>query len=224
MIAEGSEEWADLTRTRNEASEAALMLGEFLENWDERLGNKRGFRLSTGLPSPHKDRLSSMSRYRNQFVGYLKQNGAMEGMASAIRWVAIRERSDGRIEIGLTKKGLEFCRLQNPIIDLEEHDGTLSKEESHFYVGHVLEELPREREFMFRILRSVKNGADTSLSLGEEIRKEGMSDAVLSTITYGGLGRLSELGMLNKSMEGLSVHYSLSEFGREVLSNDKTQA
>jgi hypothetical protein len=211
-------ELIDLNSFRNGSAEMALKIGTILDALDNKLGNKRGSRLSTGLPSLQKDKLSSMSRFRNQFIGYLRKDGRMEGMSCALKFISIKPGTDGKLAVGISPMGLEFCKLKNSIIDLGEHDRTLSSDESKFIVRHIIDELPKETEFMMILLSSIKHGADTAQKIVPKIGFQTRDEQnVLATDVNGCLGRMSELGLLEKSTEGMSTIYSITKFAREVL-------
>jgi hypothetical protein len=65
---------------------------------------------------------------------------------------------------------------------------------------------------------SVRGGADTVQAITARIGwKNDNEKASLNTNINGCLGRMSELGLFEKSIEGLSTRYGISKFVKEVL-------
>lgn len=207
--------FVDLWSVQDAATDEARKLRRKLVRIDRKSHRDHGDKLSTGLPKKG-DR--SGDRFKFHFVGSINSKKHLEGAPAILRFVNIKRDEQGRPQVGLTKAGLEFAFLENPILDRANYTHTLSKEESDFYLRHIYEKLPKEYALSIGLLSAIKAGHNTPNELNEEITKldsnikEREAHAVRSSL----IGRLSELGLLIRKRFGLKVTYILTDRGREI--------
>jgi len=221
LLREG-DDWTDLPSFREKASVRAREFGVALDAVDLHRGNKRGEKLSTGLPVGEKDPVAALARFMNQFIGYLTKDDRIEGMLGALRYVNLVKGPDSDERIGITEKGLEFARMENPVLDRGKYDSTLSQEETERYLDHIFDELPEEGRLSLYVLKAIEEGANNPDALSVRIRRfvgGHRTDAVIDTMRSGSLGRLGELGLVDRQREGTSVRYAVTVRGGEVLAS-----
>ena len=62
-----------------------------------------------------------------------------------------------------------------------------------------------------------KSSSPAQLNKAISPLSRGWSEAMISTIRAGAISRLSELGVINRSRNGVDVTYSLTSYGKEVI-------
>lgn len=207
--------YINLWSVQDSATAEARQLRRKLIRIDKKTRRGHGEKLSTGLPRKGN---RSRDRFKAHFVGSINSKKHLEGAPAILRFVNIRRDAQGRPQIGITKAGLEFAFLENPIFDRADCTHTLSKEESEFYLQHISEKLPKEYALSIGLLSAINAGHNTPDELNEEITrldsnvKEREAHAVRSSLT----GRLSELGLLTRKRFGLKVTYILTNRGLEI--------
>jgi hypothetical protein len=198
----------------------ALGLRSYLRGLDEAAGRRHGSLWSTAFPD---DRPASAHRYVNQFLGVPK-GGRAEGGAAFLGFVAFDQ---GDSVASLTTAGAEWAALRNPIFD----DGgspsrTFSVEETGFFIDHLKMYRPAELLLLKRIAALVEQGHSRT-QLDEALAAENPEwKKYIATMRAGALGRLSDLGLLERTRRGLTVDYALTPLAREVglLSADEASA
>jgi hypothetical protein len=133
--------------------------------------------------------------------------------------------SDGRKVVKLTKAGLEYVKLYNPIFDgPAPYDSAMSDEEVDFMLGRIQKHLPSTWDFFQHVLKSIEDGADTPTELSSAIdRAYGLgtprnwNGAQVATYRSGALGLLGNCGIISRIWRFRSVTYSLTNKGKGVL-------
>jgi len=199
------------------ASKEARKIGLLLVRKEKGSGRKRGDRLFTGLPVKRNSE-SSRSRFKSHFVGALKTT-KIDGMPGTLRLLDIKKRDDGKDYVSLTHTGLEFSKLQNPIIDLEDYSSILSDEEKDFLINLIQDQLPDEYNDIKYILNLIDQGKTDTKELLESVStyKQGFSQNQISTFLSGMLNRLSDLDLVARRYDGLSYIYEVSQKGKKII-------
>lgn len=204
---------------------SALILGERIREYEKRKEIKRGYGNSQGLPGRRKDVEASINRFLSLYVGTaLKKTGKVSGMMRDVGFGTIK---DGHMPF-LSKDGLQFARLKNPVIDENRLDLPLSEEEKQFLLDHIKSKMPGEYDFMKAYYRALCNGAkspsdiavQTNAYLREKLSGEAPTDSVLATMTSGVQSRMVEVGLVAFQRVGTSSRYELTEFGKVSFKGD----
>jgi len=223
--------WIDLDEFRNEA---AIIAGKYRQMIDELSNHKDLNRreIAAGLPiyyTKSGDDLkveNSMSRYKNQFLAFKRATDEKLGGALIdLKFVNIKNVNKGNKEkelIGITKAGLKFAQLFNPIINKQISRETLSDNEKNFYINHIRENHIGEYKGTIWMLEKLNNGFSTRKSLNEELGKDynnrwNLKKEVVNTQRAGLTARMTELGLIDKIKKGITVKYLISEYGKEIL-------
>jgi hypothetical protein len=192
------------------ASEVAVQVGAYLARLDDLAGRKRGELWATAFPS---DDRSSKRRYMQQFLGNPARS--VLGGAEALQFVEIDD-SAGDAQVGLTTQGLELAALNNPIFDGPTPEARFSVLEARFYLEHLRQWLPAEYEFNRHIALLVHEGR-TREDLDVDLAKLYPAwEAFISTMRAGVMGRLFDLGLLNRVRSGQRVDYSLTDIAYDL--------
>lgn len=211
-------ETIELSVLQSQAVQVAREIGLLLRKEDKKNMRKYGDMLSSALPVG-RNITKTENRFINHFVGYYTRAGRIEGAPGALKFLNMFEETDGSQKVGITKTGLDFAVISNPILDEENYGVPLSKAESEFYIESVFQNLKREAEVMLAILRAVHDGKSSPSELNKEITQfsRGWSQAMINTIRAGAIGRLHELGLISRERKGINVTYYLTQFGKEIL-------
>lgn len=206
----------DLDKFNETTVDLARNLGQQLSKVDSLKQRGAGQKLATALPVGN-DESKSRSRFINQFIGYLDGEGRMIGAAPKHGFVSIINFKAPKI--GLTKAGLAFARLSNPILDSPSYDTSLSDEEVQFYLKHVREFLPAEAELMDLVLSSIDRENNSPEKLIEVVANYDPDWTLTkaNTIRSGLIGRMSELGLILMIRSGRRIKYELTNAGRKQL-------
>lgn len=212
----------DLESFQEDAANIAREIGKRLQTIDEKNNRYRDERFSTGFPIGS-DEYKAKSRFKMHFVGYLTKDNIIEGAPGSLGFVDISRDENGKITIGLTKEGLDFALMENPVLDGENFGAILSDAEKKYYINHVFNNAKAEANAMILILGSIKKGVDNPDLLNEKIRvhNNSWSDAVINTMKVGLISRLFELNLIEKQRQGLHVKYSLTPEGELLVSRSE---
>jgi hypothetical protein len=199
------------------AQEAAL-LGQYLEAHDQHHGLKRDDALATGFPSTGENADKSRLRYANQFVASINKQGQLGGLLADLKLINITSERARRIQ--LTKPGWALATLQNPILDGPSATGDrLSSDERALLVDHIAHSVPAE-DYAFRtIMQFIKEGLTTPDQLDDAVKKlpaskkEGFTDAFITTQRSGLISRMADLGLISRLREGVRVSYLITDTG-----------
>ena len=194
-------------------------VGLLLKKEDKKTKRKYGDLLSSALPVG-KDLAKTEKRFMNHFVGYFTRAGRIEGAPGALKFLNIYEDEENVQRVGITESGLRFAALYNSVLDEGNFKATLTREESEFYMKNIFENLPRERELNTLILKAIENKKSSPEELNTAILplSRGWSDSMVNTMKAGAISRLNELGLIAKTRRGVEVSFSLTEFGKNILS------
>lgn len=205
------------------ASLAAVVLGEKLRSIDKAGGRKLGNQIATSFPEGSE---KSTRRFRDQYLAYLRPSDRkIDGMLPRLRFVAVYS-DEGSNRVGLTMAGREFAGIRNPVIDGGAVGPSLSDEEIWFLLHHIQVKLPAEARHMASLVRLASQGATSPEELNQ--RMEGFykdfqdagrpwTPAHLNTMRAGVTSRLFELGLIAKKKDGVSVSYYATDRGRRWL-------
>ena len=216
------EDFILLNDYHKKAGEIAKSLGYQLEKIDNQRKRKRGKRVSTALPIG-KNTEKSERRYIKQFLATKRTDGILKGGMARLKFVNIQSLNNKEDLIGITKKGLEFTKLINPILDVDLHlERTLSDEEKDFYIKHIINDVPEESNPFKYILQIIKNGATSLAEIDKELKKikPEWTDVVITTQRSGTLGRMKELEILDKTRKGIKVFYKICKKWKEFFKNN----
>lgn len=212
----------DLESFQEDAANIAREIGKKLRTIDEKNNRYRDERFSTGFPIGS-DEYKAKSRFKLHFVGYLTKDNIIEGAPGSLGFVDISKDENGKVTIGLTKEGLDFALIENPVLDGENFDIILSDTEKEYYINHVFNNVKAEATAMVLVLSSIKKGFDNPDLLNEKIKvlNSGWSDDVVNTMKVGLISRLFELNLIAKQRQGLHVKYSLTSKGENLVSRNE---
>jgi hypothetical protein len=206
-------------------SEAALHFGDFLLDWDSKLGLSRDMSLATAFPTSSKDAEKSTSRYGNQFVANLNKYGKLSGLLFALKLINYRQ-SKKSTYIHLTEPGWRFARIENPVLDHETIDGTrrFSENEIDFLLDHIASKVPAEHSAYVAILSRVLDGTNTPDSIDAELQatlsekdKDRVSMSFLVSQRSGAVSRMSDLDLIRRIRKGVTVTYEATARGADFL-------
>lgn len=202
---------------RDETAAVARAYGLQLKEIDEEAGRRRGEKFSAGFPTGHKIE-SSLNRFKTHFVGQIASTGSLTGSLPNLQFVNIAPSTQ---EFGLSNAGLNFARIENPVLDEDlRSENPLSEPERRFYLDHVDSELHAEYNAMEVVAEAIAEGINRPDPLSERVAElsEDWSSAQASTIRSGLIGRMNELGLVCRKRVGKrGVGYELSVDGEGEL-------
>jgi len=177
-----------------------------------------GLSLSAGFPSPERDLGKSWKRFCSQYIGRVRSDGTLDGFPAALGFVGVECQKDKTI-IGLTKIGIQFASLFNPVLDDGVITQPLSEEEVSFLIYHIVREMPGESSQLREIVKLISNGLNTpkelDLHLGKYYKKrfpnENWTFAKVSVMRAGAVSRLAEMGLVVVIKKGGLVKYLLQQ-------------
>lgn len=203
-----------------DASQQAREFGQWLEKNDDRYERRWGDRLSAGFPIGKRNQASSLNRYASHFVGHhRKRDGALSGALFVLNF-GNAEVVGRKLSLGLTEAGLQFARIASPVLDKSDLSSSLGREEIEFYLKHVRARVPGEVYAFELILELIADGVNGREGLNESIKREVQipwTDAVVNTQRAGAMARMSDLGLIDKTRDGLKVLYQVTELGTRWL-------
>lgn len=203
---------------REQTAAVARAYGLNLKEIDKETGRGRGEKFSAGFPTGDKVE-SSLNRFKTHFVGQIDSTGSLTGSLPNLQFVNI---SSSTREFGLSDAGLDFARVENPVLDQSlRSDNPLSESERRFYLDHVNSELHAEYKAMELVAEAIVEGVNRPDPLSERVAElsEDWTSAQASTIRSGLIGRMNELGLVSRKRVGTrGVGYELTVDGeRELL-------
>jgi hypothetical protein len=175
--------------------------------------------LSTGFPSDERDGRKSRDRFTAQYLGRSTSTGAMGGFGFALGLLGTGGGIDkATVQVGLTKAGIAFLKLENPVLDRGEHQ-PLSDSETSFLWEIIGTRLPDERDHMMETVRAIRTGANTPTTLAAALGTfyknrfsgEDWSDAKVSLTRSGVVSRLSEMNLVEPEKVGSRVTYEVND-------------
>lgn len=187
-----------------------------LRDIDEREETRRDNRLDVGFPSGD-DEDAALTRFLSQFFFDRRVDGSVSGALPLLRFVG----PAGDDRIGLTAAGLDFARLENPILNGKGRTRRrISAEEGRFYVQHVMEHVPGEAAAFRVIAQALRNRVHTNEELAAHLRRtvgSDWSESLVSTQRSGAMGRMLDLGLTRRERRGVRVKFYLTETGDSLL-------
>jgi len=206
------------------ASNEARSFGLFLRGQDEVLSKARDEKLSTGFPIGDKQE-KSLDRYWSHFIGYQRGDGSLTGALFDLGFANQTSNDIGDNLIGLTKAGVRFSQIINPVIDNKIFKKSLSFDECQFYINHIIENVSGEVSLSKILLELITNGVEKrdllNVKLREKISSSDWSDGMISTQRAGAISRMYEIGLITKKKIGLEVRYLSTEMGNQFLRREK---
>lgn len=214
----GKGPYIPLDQFQETAASLARRVGFELRDVDKAKSRSRGEKLSTGLPVGE-NAFKSKARFKNQFIGYIDRTGYLVGSPAKLRFVSLV--NDAEAKIGVTKSGLDFAKLRNPVIDEDRtSDSALSDEEIQFYIHHVFTHVSGEAKGMLLVLRSIEKGYNRPDKITEVVSNlnESWTKAQAATFRSGLISRMYELGLISRKRLGVrEVAYELAPRGKRLL-------
>ncbi len=217
----------DITEAANALIGDVIVLTQYLKEHDLKHGLRKQEGLSTAFPSIHKDPHKSIYRYVSQFVGAINKVGELGGMLHAYKFLVLEEGNSRHVL--LTDKGLEFAAMENPVLDESQREPNqkFSGEEVQFLLGHIRDFVPEEAFAFKTLLRLIMSGKNTPERIDRTLSrrklfkssgKDAPPNSFLVSQRAGGISRLADLGLIAKVKDGISVHYEVTDLGREFVS------
>lgn len=199
------------------ATKEAILFGEKIRSYEKNAGKMRDEKISAALPSMDE---KSQTRYKFQFMVYPRKDGLLDGAMALMRFCNVYADRKKQM-IGITEAGLKFSSINNPVMDNNNLDQSLSEEESLFYITHAKENIKGEYEAMKWMLQQISNGKNERELLNNEIEKTfgktwKATAVVINTQRAGLTARMFELGLIEKEKDGIYVKYEVSEIGKTL--------
>lgn len=217
----GSEQWLDLEEYKEKAANIAAEYGTAIRNYEDKKNKIRDERISAGLPDEKE--FKSKFRYKGHFLAYMRKDGKLDGAMPFLRFVNLNKDEKGKIFIGLTESGLNFARIENPVIDHNDFEKSFSPTEIDFYLDYISKNVKGETSAIKWVLNKITNGINDRNSINKELNREiapswgETSEAVVNTQRAGLMARMFELGLLHKKKEGITVAYIIADRGKNFL-------
>jgi len=221
LVSINSAQWIDLESYRDKAADIACSLGTIIRENEVKKKKKRDDKISAGLPMIEKE-LKSKMRYRAHFLAYTRKDGRFEGALPFLRFVNLTTDDKTNTLVGLTEAGLEFARLRNPVIDENIFERSLSDIEVDFYLKHISKSVVGETNAIKWMINKIASGVVDREEINNAIKANftkiwKASDAVINTQRSGLMSRMFELGLIDKSKNGVKVAYKLTSPGEKLL-------
>lgn len=222
-----NDQWVELEEFREEAAKIASNVSYTIKEHEYSNKVLKQKRISTGLPE--KGKYKSLLRYKSHFLANLRSDDLLDGAMVNLRFVNLKRDTKSKILIGLTKPGIEFSKLINPIMDKEKYNTSLNNEEIKFYIEHIKKYVPGENYAINWLLKKITSGVsdrtDINRLLKEEIGYKWKSnnwkatDKFVNTQRAGLMARMFDLNLIVREKKGIEVVYKISDFGREFIDN-----
>lgn len=205
-------------------SEEATTLGDLLAECDSKHGIDRDMALATAFPTSGDTSGKGRSRYAKQFVAGVNKQGQVSG--ALIDFKLINYKPGKKPRLLLTESGWEFALLPNPVLDegCRPQGVKFSGAEVKLLLNHIATNV-RAEDFAYRmILGAIAEGANTPELLDQALREtvpqeraQQVTLSFLSSQRSGAISRMSDLGLVERSRDGVRVTYLPTELGRDFL-------
>ena len=126
--------------------------------------------------------------------------------------------------VALTRAGLEYISLKNPVIDEKSPTKSMSEEEARFMCDRIEEGLPSSWGFLRFVLSSISEGYSTPTELSNEITRvygkgtsRNWNEKQVPTYRTGAIGLLGDLDLISRTWNYRKVSYDLTKLGRAVI-------
>ncbi len=206
----------------------AAKLGDYLRQTDTSHLVSRDDALALAFPSTESEAGDKARlRFANQFVASANKQGQLSGLPVDLKLVNYISAKEGRLS--LTGAGWQFAAMPNPILDRSAGDmvAKFSDEEIEFLVGHIRDNVPVEDCAYRTVIRALNGGANTPEKLDDYLAQfvparvdKPFTRAFLTTQRSGVISRMSDLGMLRRSREGIKVTYVTTERAAQYFSTN----
>jgi hypothetical protein len=159
------------------------------------------------------------------------------GLPSALKFIVC---TGGKNPVlNLTKPGVGFAKLQNPILDGEAAtaDRKFSNAEIEFVLTHIGSAVPEESSAYVSIIDAITGGANTPdevdnylcqrfhLDITEQAEGDNqITQTFLTTQRTGAISRMADLGLVTRRKSGLHVTYLVTNCGRDFRESAKIEA
>jgi len=170
--------------------------------------------LVTGFPV-REPLYPAQQRFANHYVGRVERSGQTRGALFELGLAGI-DYEDGQPRVGLTELGFNFAQLPNPTLDSARFDKALSPDEITYYVDNVVPTIPRELDCFVTLLGVLADGPKSVEDLDGVVTdhlSSRFSAAAVQTQKAGGLGRLRDLGLLDRKKDGLTAQFEITNDG-----------
>ena len=200
-------------KTASYAKDTLLLMDKLLES-----KGTEGPKISVGFPN--KD-TKSKERFVSQFVGSRRKNeltGALfeMGFASVRSFMGMSTE-----EVWFTTFGWHFALMENPVLDQTEgweKGNRFSDDEVKFLLDHFRRNVPAEWDFILSIAEMIRKGINESLTInGYLIEHRGWNANKASVYRTGVIGRMQEMGLIQRIKSGTKVEFVLTESGESLL-------
>ena len=183
-----------------------------LADSDTQAQRVRDGQLATSLPRV--GNMASHDRFLSQFVAPTRSGRLYPG---AICHYALASIDDGKLL--LTKPGLEFALLANPVLDspLDQVVCGLSSEKHKFFNGKSYVMCPASTPMQALVAGAILEGHDTPGALAEAVFGHFPADwttAAKQTHLSGIVARLTEMGVISRTWSGRNVAYGIAKVDR----------
>jgi predicted transcriptional regulator len=204
------------------ATSAAYTVRKTLSRLDNRKRDHFGDKVSAGFPDGTEE---SIRRFRDHFlITWRRGNSKLDGMLARLKFANIVE-IDGEPRVGLTDFGRQFAVSYNNVLD-DNKLPPLSDEETSYLLKHIFRNMPTEAEHLSIMLNLIKSDNNTRDALnitlkefyGNLTAEANWSDNVVNTMRAGMIGRLQEMGLIERHKSGKFVTYSITEQGDSIAS------
>ena len=247
-IEKNNDEWIDYESFRKNSFEEILEISKIIKHYEEENKIPRSKRISTGFPVFHEKTFedkeeelknilrikASKERFLEQFVGptvrAFKQNsnGTISGILNDMGLVQIRKTDDDSLEITLSKNGMEFLKLPNPIIDNQDLSHSIDNDEKEFILENVIPKFDLEKRIIDAILNSINKKGDLDVkeiddlldtvkttwcanksneSIINHFKLNRVEEDYWKNVRISTMGRLSEIGAVNWIIESGASKY-----------------
>ena len=205
--------WPDLQAIGSRLADDAARLGTMLADSDTQAQRVRDAQLATSLPRI--GNMASQDRFLSQFVARATRSGRL--YPGAICHYALASIDGGKLL--LTKPGLEFALLSNPVLDspIDQAVCALSPEEREFLQWQVIRYVPSEYHDSALVAGAILEGNDTPGALAEAVFGHFPADwttAAKQTHLSGIVARLTEIGVVSRTWSGRKVAYGIAKVDR----------
>ena len=203
--------------------ESAPYIRTYLRQVDKENRIPRGEQFASGFP---KDLDKSLSRYVNHSCACEYKDGTVVGLPAHLGLIHIEGEGDFSNKlVSLTQAGLEYVSISNSVIDEGSTSMAMSPEEATFMMSRIEDILPKAWGFLRFVLSSVGDGDNTPVELSAAITivygkgtTQNWNDKQVPTYRTGAIGLLGDMGLISRTWKFRSVTYSVTDKGKEVLS------
>ena len=155
------EEWFDW------AFESTTAIRSYLRTMDKEHRNPRGEQIASGFPKIDEES-KSLNRYVNHFCASQYNDGTIVGFPAHLGLIIVQGKKGTDFmewKVRLTRDGLDYVSLSNPVIDESSPTISMSKGEAEFMMNRIKEGLPSSWGFLQFVLCSIRDGANTPTTL-----------------------------------------------------------